>query len=89
MRITLLSGAAIALLAAAPASGSELSHRVGAGETLEAVAKAYYGAAWKAVYLRSRNEIGPDAGDLLQSLFAASGTIYNKALDIQKVAQSG
>ncbi len=52
----------LALLAAArPAGAAEHRHRVGTGETLEAVAKNYYGASWKAVYIVARNDLDPGA----------------------------
>ncbi|MEK7706256.1 MAG: LysM domain-containing protein [Myxococcota bacterium] len=39
------------------ATAGDLRHRVGAGETLADIAKHYYGAAWKAVYIQARNDI--------------------------------
>ena len=47
-----------------PAQASELTHRIGDDESLEAIARAYYGSSWKAVYLRSRNGLGENPNDL-------------------------
>jgi LysM repeat protein len=51
----------LASITATPAVAAEHRHRVGAGESLETVAKNYYGASWKAVYISSRNDLDPKA----------------------------
>ncbi|MBI5509836.1 MAG: LysM peptidoglycan-binding domain-containing protein [Deltaproteobacteria bacterium] len=46
----------LAILAAAGLGrAAEITHKVGDNETLETVAKNYYGASWKAVYIQGRN----------------------------------
>ncbi|MFC1610953.1 LysM peptidoglycan-binding domain-containing protein [Myxococcota bacterium] len=60
MRVIPQLGLAACVLAfSATSLAAELRHRVGTDETLEAVAKNYYGASWKAVYILSRDEIDP------------------------------
>lgn len=47
----------VVALSAQPASAADLRHRLGTSETLADVAKHYYGAAWKSVYIQARNDI--------------------------------
>ncbi len=67
----------LALLAvAAPAAAGEVTHTVAEGETLEAIAKSYYGAAWKAVYLATRNEVAPKELVVGKKLIIPGSWIY-------------
>ncbi len=52
---TLLAGI---LFAAHPAAAKEVSHRLREGETIAGLARHYYGAGWKAVYILGRNGMG-------------------------------
>ncbi|MEE8408161.1 MAG: LysM peptidoglycan-binding domain-containing protein, partial [Myxococcota bacterium] len=57
-RVAIQLALAVGLLATGrTAFAAELTHRVGKDESLETVAKNYYGAAWKAVYLRQHTGI--------------------------------
>jgi len=40
---------------ASTALAADWTHRIGVGENVEQVARAYYGASWKAIYLTTRN----------------------------------
>jgi LysM repeat protein len=54
---------AVALLTASSAArAAEFRHRVGADEPMETVAKNYYGASWKAVYITARNDLDTTTG---------------------------
>jgi LysM repeat protein len=43
------------VFAALPARAAEVTHKAGDSETLESIAKNYYGATWKSVYIQAAN----------------------------------
>ncbi len=51
----------IALLSAAPASAAEVTHTLRDGETLQQVARYFYGSSWKASYITGRNGLSAEA----------------------------
>ena len=64
-----------ASIAALPAAAADLYHRVGDNETLETIAKNYYGASWKSVYIQAANNLtGKDLTSGKKLLIPASWT---------------
>jgi LysM repeat protein len=49
--------ASAVLMVAAPVWAGDIVHTVKSGETLESIAKQYYGDSWKAVYLGAKNDL--------------------------------
>ena len=47
----------LSLAVTARAQAAELVHKAGDSETLETIAKSYYGASWKAVYIQAANNL--------------------------------
>lgn len=48
------------LLLPATALGAEHRHQLGSSESIDTMAKRYYGATWKVVYLLARNNLGSE-----------------------------
>lgn len=54
---TTLMGVMVILLLSLPAGAAMHRHRLAGGETLENLAKRYYGSSWKHVYLQQHNRL--------------------------------
>jgi len=66
----------LALLVPAESFAGELKHRVGRGDSLDKVAKHFYGAAWKSVYLAARNSTSNNALRAGQQLVVPASWSY-------------